>query len=159
MTRCAPVDGLPTVKLAANGTPTITVPKTDAPTTLVVQPLITGTGPVVQSGQTITVHYTGEVWSTGKTFDSSWKRGETASFPIGQGSVIAGWDEGLVGQTVGLAGAARDPARQGLRRRGQGADQGHRHARLRGRHPRRHLTLRARDAERAGGNVIGPLGV
>jgi peptidylprolyl isomerase len=97
----APVDGLPTVKLAANGTPTITVPKTDAPTSLVVQPLITGTGAVVQSGQTITVQYAGVIWATGKTFDSSWKRGQSASFAIGQGSVIAGWDEGLVGQTIG----------------------------------------------------------
>ncbi|MET0920513.1 MAG: FKBP-type peptidyl-prolyl cis-trans isomerase [Acidimicrobiia bacterium] len=100
-TAVAPVDGLPTVTLAKNGAPTITVPKTDAPTTLVVQPLITGSGPAVQAGQTITVHYTGEIWSTGKTFDASWKRGETASFPIGQGSVIQGWDTGLVGQTVG----------------------------------------------------------
>ena len=97
----AAVDGQPTVKLAANGAPTITVPKTDAPTSLVVQPLITGTGPVVQSGQTVTVHYTGVIWTSGKTFDSSWKRGATFSTPIGQGSVIAGWDEGLVGQTVG----------------------------------------------------------
>lgn len=98
----APVDGLPTVKLAKNGAPTITVAKhVDAPTTLVAQPLITGTGPVVEAGQSITVHYTGVVWDTGKVFDSSWKTGTPATFAIGNGSVIAGWDEGLVGQTVG----------------------------------------------------------
>jgi peptidylprolyl isomerase len=98
----APVDGLPTVKLAKNGAPTITIPKNvDPPTTLVAQPLITGTGPVVQAGQTVTVHYTGIVWDTGTTFDSSWKTGSPVDFSIGTGAVIAGWDEGLVGQPVG----------------------------------------------------------
>ena len=97
----APVDGLPTVKLADDGAPKITVPKTAAPTSLVVQPLIKGTGPVVQSGQTVTVQYTGVIWDTGKQFDSSWGRGQPFSTAIGQGSVIAGWDEGIVGQTVG----------------------------------------------------------
>jgi len=66
-----------------------------------VQPLIKGTGPVVQSGQTISAQYTGVVWDTGKQFDSSWDRGQPTPFVIGKGQVIAGWDEGLVGQTVG----------------------------------------------------------
>jgi peptidylprolyl isomerase len=66
-----------------------------------VQPLIKGAGPVVQAGQTITVHYTGAIWATGKTFDSSWDSGTPAEFSIGTGEVISGWDEGLVGQTVG----------------------------------------------------------
>jgi len=55
----------------------------------------------VQPGQTIDVQYTGAIWDTGKVFDSSWKNGQSVRFPIGTGSVIAGWDEGLVGQTVG----------------------------------------------------------
>jgi peptidylprolyl isomerase len=98
----APVAGLPTVTLGTKGKPTITVPSTTAaPTTLVVQPLIKGTGPVVAAAQTITVHYTGVIWATGKQFDSSWDRGTTAQFVIGTGRVIPGWDEGLVGQTVG----------------------------------------------------------
>jgi peptidylprolyl isomerase len=98
----APVAGLPTVKLAKSGKPTITVPKgKKAPTHLVVQPLVKGTGAVVQSGQTVGVQYTGVIWATGKQFDSSWARGAPFDTPIGQGNVIAGWDEGLVGQTVG----------------------------------------------------------
>lgn len=97
----APVDGLPKVKLGGKGKPTITPPESDAPTQLVVQPLIKGAGPVVQAGQTITVHYTGVIWATGKTFDSSWDSGTPAEFSIGTGEVISGWDEGLVGQTVG----------------------------------------------------------
>jgi peptidylprolyl isomerase len=97
-----PPDGLPTVTLGADGKPTITVPAgVPAPTSLVVQPLIKGTGPVVQKGQTISVHYTGVIYDGGKQFDSSWDRGQPADFAIGTGSVIAGWDEGLVGQTVG----------------------------------------------------------
>ncbi len=97
-----PVDGLPTVALADSGKPTITIPSgVAAPTTLVVQPLIKGSGPVVQAGQTISVHYTGVIYDGGKQFDSSWDRGQPADFVIGKGSVIAGWDEGLVGQTVG----------------------------------------------------------
>lgn len=96
-----PVDGLPTVTLDDDGAPTITVPDDDAPTELITQLLIEGEGDVVETGQTITVHYTGVLWDTGVVFDSSWESGSTASFPIGTGGVIAGWDKGLVGQTIG----------------------------------------------------------
>jgi peptidylprolyl isomerase len=34
-------------------------------------------------------------------FDSSWESGSPATFEIGTGAVIPGWDEGLVDQTVG----------------------------------------------------------
>lgn len=100
-TKVPPVAGLPTVKLAKSGQPTITMPKGDAPSQLVVQPLIEGDGPVVEAGQTVDVHYTGAIWDGGRVFDSSWKRGKSTQFPIGTGGVITGWDEGLVGQTVG----------------------------------------------------------
>jgi peptidylprolyl isomerase len=97
----SPKAGLPTVTVDDKGEPTITVPKTKAPTTLVTQPLIKGTGPAVKAGQTLTAHYTGVVWPGGKLFDSSFKRGQPANFPIGIGQVVKGWDQGLVGQTVG----------------------------------------------------------
>jgi peptidylprolyl isomerase len=97
----APVDGLPTVTLAKNGAPTIKIPKNDPPTGLVVQPLIKGEGPAVTAGQTISVQYVGALWRTGKVFDSSWQRGQSMNVPIATGQVIEGWDEGLVGQTVG----------------------------------------------------------
>lgn len=100
-TAVPPVAGLPTVELADDGTPTITVPDADPPAELVAQPLIDGTGPVVESGQNITVHYTGLQWDDGVVFDSSWESGSPASFSIGTGAVIPGWDEGLVGVTVG----------------------------------------------------------
>jgi peptidylprolyl isomerase len=97
----SPVDGLPTVALADDGAPTITVPGGEPPADLIAQPLIEGTGDVVAAGQTITVHYTGVLWNDGTVFDSSWESGSPATFDIGTGAVIAGWDEGLVGRKVG----------------------------------------------------------
>ncbi len=97
----APVAGLPTVVLGADGAPTLTIPATDPSATLVTQPLIKGAGAVVTAGQTITVQYVGVIYGTSKVFDSSWKRGAPIDFAIGAGQVIPGWDEGLVGQTIG----------------------------------------------------------
>ncbi|MFG3697806.1 FKBP-type peptidyl-prolyl cis-trans isomerase [Micromonospora sp. NPDC047620] len=68
---------------------------------LTVTPLIKGTGPAVQKGQTITTNYVGVFYKDGKEFDSSWNGGQPASFAIGVGQVIPGWDQGLVGVTVG----------------------------------------------------------
>jgi peptidylprolyl isomerase len=100
-TPVAPVEGQPTVAFDPASGPTITVPKTAAPTALVVQNLVDGNGPEVKSGQTITVHYTGALWSDGSVFDSSWTRKSPATFGIGTGNVIPGWDKGLVGKKVG----------------------------------------------------------
>lgn len=95
----APIEGLPTVKLADNGAPTITVPPTPAPTDLKVAVLKKGAGPVVSSSSTVIVHYTGMLWDGGKIFDSSWARNQTASFPIS--GVVPGFGQALTGQTVG----------------------------------------------------------
>jgi peptidylprolyl isomerase len=53
-----------------------------------------GAGPMADSGQVVTVHYTGFL-EDGKKFDSSVERDEPISFIVGQGQVIPGWDEGL----------------------------------------------------------------
>ncbi|WP_449062859.1 FKBP-type peptidyl-prolyl cis-trans isomerase [Planomonospora algeriensis] len=55
----------------------------------------------MKSGQKLMAHYIGKIWGTDKEFDSSWGRGEPATFPIGVGQVVKGWDQTLVGQTVG----------------------------------------------------------
>jgi FKBP-type peptidyl-prolyl cis-trans isomerase len=61
---------------------------------------VVGTGAEPRSGQTAVVHYTG--WLTdGKKFDSSKDRGQPFSFPLGQGRVIKGWDEGVATMRVG----------------------------------------------------------
>ncbi len=59
-----------------------------------------GNGATPKAGQTVEVHYTG--WLTdGKKFDSSKDRNTPFSFPLGQGRVIKGWDEGLSTMKVG----------------------------------------------------------
>lgn len=97
-----PVPGLPAVTLAEDGAPTIAIPPgTEPPAQLTTQVLIEGPGPQVQAGQTITVQYTGVKYADGQVFDSSWENGSPVPFVIGEGQVIAGWDAGLVGRTVG----------------------------------------------------------
>lgn len=96
---------LPTVTAPAAGStagPTVKVnTKATPPKKLVVKVLAKGTGPVVKAKQNIVVQYTGLIWRTGAIFQSSWAENEPVSLPIGEGQVIPGWDDGLVGQTVG----------------------------------------------------------
>lgn len=99
-TAVAPVAGLPEVTLADDGNPSVTYPSTDLPDSLVAQDLITGDGPVVEEGQSVTVHYTGWLWN-GDSFDSSWDRGAPSTFTLTAGGLIDGWVQGLVGKTVG----------------------------------------------------------
>jgi peptidylprolyl isomerase len=63
-----------------------------------------GTGATPQKGQTCVMHYTGWLYENGakgKKFDSSVDRGTPFSFPLGQGRVIKGWDEGVATMQVG----------------------------------------------------------
>jgi len=62
--------------------------------------LVEGTGDVAATGQSIQVQYTGWL-EDGTQFDSSVASGQPFSFVLGSGSVIAGWDEGVVGMKVG----------------------------------------------------------
>src|SRR5215831_14606290 len=65
--------------------------------------IVVGGGAVAATGNTLTVAYTGWLFDSaqpnaeGAQFDSS----TAFSFPLGQGQVIAGWDQGLVGMRVG----------------------------------------------------------
>jgi peptidylprolyl isomerase len=50
------------------------------------------------------MHYTGWLWENGakgKKFDSSVDKGQPFQFPLGQGRVIKGWDEGVATMKVG----------------------------------------------------------
>ncbi|WP_406294291.1 FKBP-type peptidyl-prolyl cis-trans isomerase [Embleya sp. NBC_00888] len=97
-----PPAGLPVAKVESGKAAEITIPPgATAPTKLTVQPLIEGTGPVVQKGQTLVAQYTGALFDKGTKFDSSWDHGGATAFKIGVGQVVTGWDEGLVGQKVG----------------------------------------------------------
>ncbi|HSO17122.1 MAG TPA: FKBP-type peptidyl-prolyl cis-trans isomerase [Arthrobacter sp.] len=94
-----PPAGLPTVKDNDKGIPEISVEGVAAPTALVSQDLIKGTGPAVKETDTLTVNYVGVALAGGKVFDSSFDRGEKATFPLT--GVIKGWTQGLAGKTVG----------------------------------------------------------
>ncbi|MFF4340950.1 FKBP-type peptidyl-prolyl cis-trans isomerase [Kitasatospora sp. NPDC001540] len=97
-----PPANAPQVKDNGKAAPTITVPSGQQPPTDLQQyVLVKGTGPEVQSGQTLLVQYTGVTWADGKQFDSSWNHGGAQALQVGTGSLIKGWDQGLVGKTVG----------------------------------------------------------
>ncbi len=81
------------------GAPAVPVKEGAPPTTLVVEDLKPGTGAEVQATSTVTVDYIGVSCSTGKIFDSSYSRGQPATFALNQ--VIPGWSQGLVGMKVG----------------------------------------------------------
>ena len=62
--------------------------------------IVEGDGASPEDGQAVTVHYTGWL-EDGTQFDSSVERGEPFTFPIGMGSVISGWDEGVATMKIG----------------------------------------------------------
>jgi FKBP-type peptidyl-prolyl cis-trans isomerase len=53
-----------------------------------------GTGQQAAAGQTVSVHYKGQLLD-GTVFDSSYKRQQPIDFVLGQGQVIPGWDDGV----------------------------------------------------------------
>jgi peptidylprolyl isomerase len=72
------------------------------PTELQGSDVVTGTGAEAKDGDKVTVEYVGQLFSNAKEFDTSWKKGRTPfEFTIGQGAVIAGWDQGVPGMKVG----------------------------------------------------------
>ena len=92
-------------------------------TDLEFQIITPGAGVSPQAGQKVTVHYTG--WldnngQTGKKFDSSVDRNQPFIFNIGQGLVIKGWDEGVMGMKVGEKRRLFIPAKLGYGARGAG---------------------------------------
>lgn len=68
---------------------------------LVATPIVKGKGAAAKAGQSITVNYVGACYASGEVFDASWNRSEPYTFQLGGGNVIPGWDQGLVGATVG----------------------------------------------------------
>ena len=49
----------------------------------------------------VKVQYVGALFDTGQEFDASWDRGEPFELTLGGGTVIQGWDQGLVGMKAG----------------------------------------------------------
>ena len=101
--------GADTTAAATDGsTPTtapLTKPEVQIPTTLptelVVTDLVEGSGPEAAEGDTVVVHYVGVRSADGTEFDNSYDRGEPFSVTLGSGSVIPGWEQGLIGVQQG----------------------------------------------------------
>ncbi len=85
----------------SNTKPEVVIPQTPAPIELVTEDITVGDGVEAVSGKTVSVHYVGVAWSTGKQFDASWDRNEPFDFGLGAGQVISGWDKGVTGMKVG----------------------------------------------------------
>jgi len=90
----------------------------EVPTELIVEDIIVGTGAEARRGTRATVHYVGVAHSTGEQFDASWDRDEAFSFAVGEGQVIAGWDNGVAGMRVGGRRRLVIPAHLGYGERG-----------------------------------------
>ena len=95
--------------LAACGAKVDTPPPAAAPAVSSLQSVVLkpGAGPAIAAGQMAVMQYTGWLYEAsaadhkGKKFDSSLDSGKPFSFPVGTGSVIKGWDQGVLGMQVG----------------------------------------------------------
>ena len=88
-------------EVLARGAPEIEPPPEDTPAdALETETLVEGEGDPAEAGDSITVHYIGKI-ADDTVFDQSWDRGEPFTVQLGTGQVITGWDEGLIGATVG----------------------------------------------------------
>jgi peptidylprolyl isomerase len=99
-TTCAKINPDPPAK----GDPTVPQVTGKLSSKLVTKDLKVGHGAAAKSGDTVTVKYVGVSCDTGKAFDASYTDGakkQEFSFPLGQGKVIPGWDQGLVGMKDG----------------------------------------------------------
>lgn len=105
--------GKPCVPLAdplPAGAPNVPVKVGPPPTELVIEDLKVGTGATVGPNDTVTVNYIGVACSTGKIFDSSYTRGQPATF--GLNGVIKGWTDGIPNMKVGGQRLLGIPAEQ-----------------------------------------------
>jgi len=86
---------------------------------LIIEELTVGDGATAAAGQSVSVHYTG--WLTdGTKFDSSVDRNDPFEFNLGQGQVIAGWDQGVAGMQIGGKRKLTIPPEMGYGSRGAG---------------------------------------
>ncbi len=78
-----------------------------------------GIGASPKAGANVKVHYTGRLLD-GRVFDSSVQRGQPLAFAVGRGTVIRGWDEGILMMTKGEKRTLIIPPQLGYGARGAG---------------------------------------
>jgi len=91
--------GFPSVVTAPDGTPGLTIPKSDPPTQLKVATLKQGDGPTVKKDDTLIVQYSAALWKEQRVYDSTWSQGTPKSFPL-EGN-LPGVTQALTGKQVG----------------------------------------------------------
>lgn len=89
-------------------------------TGLDIETITEGTGALAETGKKVEVHYTGKL-TDGSVFDSSLTRGKPFSFTLGEGQVIKGWEEGILGMRVGEKRILTIPPELGYGARGAGS--------------------------------------
>ena len=109
---------MPTATGEFGDRPAFEFPSETAPAGLKVVELFEGNGPMVRRGDTVTVNYHGVVWGKDTPFDSSFDRHQPASFGIGVGQVIKGWDQTVPGHNVGSRLMVSIPPEYGYGSRG-----------------------------------------
>jgi peptidylprolyl isomerase len=90
----------PKVSGSLSKKPEISDASGDPPTKLISKDIKTGTGKEAKNGDKVTVNYVGHNWSNNEEFDTSWGK-KAFEFTLGEGGVIKGWDEGVVGMKEG----------------------------------------------------------
>lgn len=86
---------------------------------LKIQDIKVGTGTEAKAGNTVVVHYTGNL-TNGQKFDSSLDRGQPFSFTLGENRVIQGWEQGILGMKVGGKRKLTIPSSLGYGEQGAG---------------------------------------
>ncbi|QAY72945.1 hypothetical protein ET445_05890 [Agromyces protaetiae] len=100
-------ENVPDITFNGDAEPTVVIPDVPTSPDLLLKVIEAGDGDVVQNGDQVTVNYLGLNWTTKETFDSSYARGQAATF--GTGGVIPGFGAALVGQKVGTKLAVTIP--------------------------------------------------
>ncbi|GLZ28780.1 peptidyl-prolyl cis-trans isomerase [Lentzea sp. NBRC 105346] len=102
--------------------PSVTVPATcSAPKELLTKDVIPGTGAAVKEGDTASVHYVLYTFSTKAENQASWDSGRPFAVQnVGKGTVIKGWNEGLIGLKQGGRRLLVVPPEKGYGDAGQG---------------------------------------
>ena len=98
-------EGAGTTAADSSGDGTLTKPSvvlpSELPAELVITDLVEGAGPEAATGDSVVVHSVGVLSADGTEFDNSYDRGEPFEVVLGEGRVIQGWEQGLVGVQQG----------------------------------------------------------
>jgi peptidylprolyl isomerase len=108
-------------RVTADPTPKMTIPSAAPPGRLRITTIVEGSGPPVQAHQLVVFHDLGQVWRTGKVFESTRDRGRPDSVVAGSGQMIKGWDQAVVGRRVGSRVLVVVPPKDGYGARGHAA--------------------------------------